>query len=488
MATLIQTHDAVAASTAPPPQESGRTLLWKWVAVLLPGAAIYFAPVMGMTANQRHLLAIFIATVIGLVARPVAMGLMAFLGMSTMAITRAIPASNILSGFGNQTVWLIFCAFIFARAVTVTQLGSRVAYLFIRRFGSSALSLGYSIAAADAVLAPFVPSDTARGGGIIYPIVRSVARAFDSLPGATSKRLGNYLVLVGFHTTYVASAMFLTGMAANAVIAEFALKIAHVDLTWMRWMIGAAVPGLITLFLVPYLLYALAPPTVRNTASARELAGAELLKMGPPSRKECWLVVIMLAVMTGWITSPWHGISNTVIALAGVSTIMLAQVLQWSEMLSESKAWEALIWFGAVIMMAEALQQQGVIALFSKAVFGSIQGRTWIFAFLALVVVYLYIHYGFASMTAHIVALYPGFLATALAAGVQPMLAALSFAYFSNLNAGITHYGTGSAPVYFGEGYVSLGEWWKLGFILSLVNLVVWLGLGMVWWKLLGWW
>jgi DASS family divalent anion:Na+ symporter len=166
----------------------------------------------------------------------------------------------------------------------------------------------------------------------------------------------------------------------------------------------------------------------------------------------------------------------------------LAQVLRWEDMLSERKAWDALIWFGALIMMAEALPQQGVITLLSDAVFRHIQGWAWMLAFLLLTVTYLYIHYGFASMTAHILALYPGFLATAIAVGVQPMLAAIALAYFSNLNAGITHYGTGSAPVYFGEGYVSLGQWWKLGFILSLVNLIVWLGLGMVWWKLLGWW
>ena len=488
MATLIQVQDVVAAEKAPLNQQSNRALLGKWTAVILTGLCLYFGPISGMTVNQRHLLAIFVATIIGLVARPVAMGLMAFLGLSAMAITRTVPANTILSGFGNQTVWLIFCAFIFSRAITATQLGSRVAYLFIRRFGSSALSLGYSIAAADAVLAPFVPSDTARGGGIIYPIVRSLARAFDSKPGPTAKRLGHYLVLVGFHTTYVASAMFLTGMAANVVIAEFAHKIAHVDLTWMRWMIGAAVPGIITLSLVPYLLYALAPPLIRNTGPARELASAEILKMGSVSAKERRLIAIMLAVMAGWITSPWHGISNTIIALAGVSIILLTQVLQWEDLLSESRAWDALIWFGAVIMMAEALQQQGVITLLSTAVFGRIHGWAWMLAFVVLVIVYLYIHYGFASMTAHIVALYPGFLATAVAVGVQPMLGALSFAYFSNLNAGITHYGTGSAPVYFGEGYVSLGEWWKLGLIFSFVNLAVWLGLGMIWWKLLGWW
>jgi DASS family divalent anion:Na+ symporter len=91
-------------------------------------------------------------------------------------------------------------------------------------------------------------------------------------------------------------------------------------------------------------------------------------------------------------------------------------------------------------------------------------------------------------MTAHATALYPSFLAAALAAGAPPLIAALALAYFSNLNAGITHYGTGSAPVYFGAGYVKQGTWWKLGFFISLMNLVFWVGIGMLWWKLIGYW
>src|SRR5438309_1805664 len=135
----------------------------------------------------------------------------------------ASPPAKTLSGFSNVTVWLVFTAFLFSRAFTATGFGIRVGYLFIRRFGWSPLSLGYSIAMADLVLAPFIPSDTARGGGVVFPITRSVASAFGSEPGPTSRRIGAFLVLVSFHTTYTASAMFLTGMAANPLIAEFAL-------------------------------------------------------------------------------------------------------------------------------------------------------------------------------------------------------------------------------------------------------------------------
>jgi divalent anion:Na+ symporter, DASS family len=171
-----------------------------------------------------------------------------------------------------------------------------------------------------------------------------------------------------------------------------------------------------------------------------------------------------------------------------LSALLLLRVLNWDELLAEKKAWDALIWFGALLMMADALNEIGVVSIISKAVFGYMAGWRWEAALVVLLAAYLYVHYTFASMTAHVTALYPGFLAAALAAGVPPLLAALPLGYFSNLNAGITHYGTGSAPIYFGAGYVSQGMWWKVGFIISVMNLIIWIGVGVPWWKLVGFW
>jgi len=72
--------------------------------------------------------------------------------------------------------------------------------------------------------------------------------------------------------------------------------------------------------------------------------------------------------------------------------------------------------------------------------------------------------------------------------GPPPLVAAMSLAYFSSIDASLTHYGTGSAPIFFGGGYVSQGTWWRVGFIVSLVQVTLWLGVGMLWWKVLGWW
>jgi DASS family divalent anion:Na+ symporter len=456
--------------------------------VIVPGLALWFLPIAGLAPPQRHLLAVFVATIIALVAHPVPMGVSAITAMTLLAITRTLPPARVLAGFANLTVWLVFSAFLFARAITVTQLGRRIAYLIIRRFGRSSLSLGYSLAAADVVLAPFVPSDTARGGGIMYPIVRSVAEAEGSSPGPTAAKLGSFLMLVGFHSTYTASAMFLTGMAANPLIADFARNLANVELTWVRWVSGSIVPGVLALSTVPLLIYKLVPPDKTEAAIARAGADRAIAEMGAMSRKERMLLVVMLSVMAGWITSPWHGMHNTIVALAGVSTLLLSRVITWEDLLSEGKAWDALIWFAPLLMMADALTETGVIGVLSGTLFSRVTGLTWAVGLPVLVLSYMYLHYGFASMTAHVTALYPGFIAAALLTGAPPLVAAMALAYFSSIDASLTHYGTGSAPIFFGAGYVTQGKWWKVGFLVSLVQVTIWLGIGMLWWKVLGWW
>jgi divalent anion:Na+ symporter, DASS family len=494
MTTAAQGPVSAASAAVSPPYAPGPTRrsrvrqLSRWLVVLVPGILLWTLPLGGLTPPQRHLLGVFVATILSLVAQPVPMGVSALTAMTFLAVTQTLAPARVLAGFSNLTVWLVFSAFLFARAVTITRLGQRIAYFFINRFGRSPLTLGYSIAAGDVVLAPFVPSDTARGGGIMFPVTRSVAQAAGSEPGPSAPRLGAFLMLVGFHATYTASAMFLTGMAANPLIAEFAAKGAHVELTWVKWITGSIVPALLTLTIVPLVIRRLVRPTIDDIGVVRAHARRQLADLGPMRRSEWWLVLVMLGVMAGWVTSPIHKVHNTVVALAGVCTLLLVGVLTWDDLLSERKAWDALIWFAPLLMMADALNEAGVIKVLSAGLFAHIGAWTGISALVLLAVAYKYLHYGFASMTAHVTALYPSFIAAAMIAGAPPLVSALVLGYFSSLNASLTHYGTGSAPIFFGAGYVGQGTWWRVGLLISLLNVVIWLGVGMIWWKVLGWW
>jgi DASS family divalent anion:Na+ symporter len=461
----------------------------RWLAVLAAGLLVFLLPRPdGVSVEGWRLLAIFVATVVGLVAQPLPMGAMVVLAITVTAVTKTVTVQVALSAFANPVIWLIVAAFLFARAVIATGLGRRIAFLFVRWFGSSTLRLGYALAGADFIVSPFIPSDTARAGGIIFPIARSLAEGYGSHPGPTARRLGAYLMQCAYHVGCTTAAIFLTSMAANPLAAEFAKQFAGIEITWGRWALGSCVPAAISLLLLPWLIYRLDRPELEQTPQARQIAARELAAMGTMTAAEKRLVVVLLAVIAGWVVQPWHGLHPAIVAYAGVSLLLLTGVMRWQDVLEERRAWDAFIWFGGLVMMADGLNQTGVIKAFTGALSEHLGSLAPMTALAVLVLAYVYAHYGFASMTAHITALYPAFLLLAVTHGAPALVAALALAYFSNLNASLTHYGTGPAPIFFGSGYVPLQTWWRVGFVVVLFHLAVWLGLGLVWWRVLGLW
>jgi len=466
-----------------------RSLVLRWLVVLAAAGAVLLIPrPEEIDPRGWRLLAIFVATIVGLIAQPLPMGALSILAITVAAATYTVTADVALSAFAHPVIWLIVAAFLFARAVTHTGLGHRIALLFVRWFGSSSLRLGYALAGADLVVAPVIPSDTARAGGIIFPIARSLAEGYESRPGPTAGRLGAYLMQCAYHVGCTTAATFLTSMAANPLAASFAQQFAKVEITWLGWIAASCVPAAVSLGVLPWLIHRLDPPELTHTPDAPRLAHAGLLKMGPMTSREKLLITILLVVIAGWMAQPWHGLHPAVMAYGGVSLIVLFGVIRWDDVLEEKRAWDAFIWFGALIMMADGLEKYGVIKLLTGFLGGRLSGWHWLAAFVVLIAAYTYIHYGFASMTAHITALYPAFLLLAVGAKVPAMVAALALAFFSNLNASLTHYGTGPAPIFFGSGYVRLETWWRVGFVVVLFQLVAWLGVGLVWWRLLRLW
>ena len=461
----------------------------KFAVPILIGLAIWFAPApVGVDPKAWHLFAIFVATIVGLIVQPMPMGAVAFIAIVITALTGTLTIGESLSGFGNPVIWLIVCAFMISRGFVKTGLGARVAYWLMSKLGKHSLGLAYGFVATDLLLAPAIPSNTARSAGIILPIIRSTALVFDSTPEAgTTRRLGSFLVKTSFQTQIITCAMFMTAMAANPLAVQFAGDLG-VQITWGGWALAACVPGLISLLLMPLVVYKFNPPEIKHTPAAAELGRSKLDAMGKMKPTEWILLGVFFLLLTLWIFGRQFGMHSATAALTGLAVLILTGVLTWEDVLNEKGAWNTLVWFAALVMMAAFLGKLGLINWFSAWIESSITGTDWISAFLILSLVYFYSHYFLASNTAHITSMYAPFLAVAIAVGTPPMLAALVLAFFSNLFSSMTHYGTGPAPVFFGTNYVEMGTWWKIGFILSLVNIVIWLGIGGLWWKLLGLW
>jgi DASS family divalent anion:Na+ symporter len=463
--------------------------VFRFIIPVLVAIGLWFVPPPeGVDAAGMHLLAIFVATIVGIILKPLPMGAVAMIGICASAVTKTLTINEALTGFGNRVIWLIVLAFFISRGFIKTGLGARIAYLFMAWLGKRTLGLGYGLIATDLVLAPAIPSNTARAGGVIFPILRSVAEAYDSRPvDGTARRVGAFLTKASFQGTVITSAMFLTAMAANPLAASLAAD-QGVTITWTRWALAAVVPGVVSLLLVPAVLYWLYPPEVRETPNASELARSRLREMGSVQRGEWVMLGAFVLLLTLWILSDTLAIHTTVTAMVGLVVLLVTGVLEWNDILSEKGAWDTLVWFAALVMMASFLNQLGVIPWFSATVGGWFAGVGWLSAFLGLSLIYFYSHYFFASNTAHVSSMYAPFLGVALAVGTPPLLAALLLGYFSNLFSSMTHYGTGPAPVLFGAGYVEVVDWWRLGLVVSLVNIPIWLGIGGVWWKVLGIW
>jgi DASS family divalent anion:Na+ symporter len=456
--------------------------------VLAVAAAVLMAgPPDGITAQNWRLLAIFLATIVGSIVRPVPPGAVIFLGICAIAVTGTMTPFDALRGYADPIVWLVLCAFMLSRGVAKTGLGRRIAYHFIRFLGQRSLGLAYALGATDVLLASIVPSNSARSGGIVFPIARSLAEAYESTPGPSRRRLGAFLMTAVYQCDVVACAMFLTGQASNVLIAKFALDTTGVDLTYARWIIGGVVPGVVSLLLVVYVIYRVYPPEVTHTPQAARFASDALAGMGPMSRDERMMLLVFALTAGLWMTSALHQINYTVVALIGVSTLLLTKVLAWDDILGDRPAWDTFIWYGGLVRMAEALGDSGVTRRFAEAAAQFTADWSWSIALVVLLLIYFYAHYGFASITAHVTAMFVPFLTVVIAAGALPMLAVLSLAYASNLQAALTHYGTTPAPIYFGARYVTQREWWRVGFITSVVTLAVWGTIGLAWWKLLGW-
>jgi DASS family divalent anion:Na+ symporter len=183
-----------------------------------------------------------------------------------------------------------------------------------------------------------------------------------------------------------------------------------------------------------------------------------------------------------------HSIDASIVALCGIGFLLLTNVLSWNELMGERNAWSTFIWYGGLVNMATALGETGLTKLFAASIGGQMSGMTWMAALTVLLIVFFYAHYLFASVTAHVLAMYIPFLAVILAAGAPAGLTILFLSFFATLSASLTHFGTTPGPIYFGTGYAKQATWWTIGLIASVLNILIWSTVGLGWWKLIGWW
>lgn len=493
---MTQTPVALPPADAAPPQPRVpkpsrlNPLIYQAGLPVVLAVGIYLLPVpVGVNPLGLHMLGIFVGTIVALILQPLPTGSVALIGLALAMITGTQTPADALSGFSNTTIWLIVASFFIAEGFLVTGLGERVALLFVARLGRSSLGLSYGMAFTDLILAPATPSNTARAGGVVYPIIVSLSKIenSDPEPDESRKRLGAYLLLTSLQVNVVTSAMFVTAMAGNPIAVAAAAKLG-VDISWAKWALAASVPGLASLIAVPWVMSKIYPPTVTATPEAPRHARERLKAAGPTSRHEKIMAATFVLLLVLWCTGTQLGVNATTTAFVGVAILLVTKVLTWKNLVTDTGAWQTLVFFAVLVGMASQLDTYGVIKWVGAVVSHGVAGLPWLVAFAVLTLVYFYAHYLFASNTAQIVAMYAVFLTAAIATGAPPLFSALVLGFIGNLFGGLAHYSSGPAGVIYGSGFIKTSEWFRIGFVMSLVLILIWTVLGGAWMKLIGIW
>ena len=461
--------------------------LWR-VAVMAAIVAIawFSGTPEGLKPQVWQLFGIYLATIVGLVLKPFPVPITVLLGVATSSILLS-NTKDVLAGYSNTALWLIFAAFALSVAFGKTGLGHRIAYHLVRLFGSTTLRLGYVTAFLDLILSPATPSNTARAAGIVYPINLSIAEAVGSYPGETAKKAGAYLLQNGYFATKVTSFLFATAMAPNYLALDFITKLTGVSLNWAQWAAAMFVPGFIMLMLIPLIGYMYERPSVKDIDN-KKIAADGLAELGPMKASEKGLIVIALLAITGWIL-PTFGIKidATAVAIVAMIATFVCGIISWDDLLKTKAAWNTLIWFGGILGLSSALTKGKFFEWLAKYLEAHMNFGLDPFMMLILIsIISVVVRYFFASGTAYISAMLPVFLIVGINAGIDPTLLAFIMIGTNAYGGSVTHYGAAPGPIIFSAGYNNVKDWWTVGLAIAVVCLVLNYVIGIPWWKIAG--
>jgi L-tartrate/succinate antiporter len=503
MSTITPPRGGAPAS---PEKAKAGAPLWKAIAPIAAVLLIAFLPPPdGLAQHAWYFFAIFVGVIVGLMFEPLPGGAIGLIGVTLVTVLSrwvlyspeelAKPGFKsfnaalgwALSGFSNTTVWLIFGAFMFALGYEKTGLGQRIALLLVKTMGRRTLTLGYAVTIADTLLAPFTPSNTARSGGTVYPVIRNLPMLYQSKPNDPSaRRIGSYIMWVAIAATCVTSSMFLTALAPNLLAIELVNKTAKLSFTWMGWFTAFAPVGILLLVLIPLITYWIYPPEVKQGDEVPNWAASELSKMGGLTTREITLAVLVLVALLLWIFGGDH-INATTAALVAISLMLLLKVVSWDDITANKAAWNTLAWFATLVALADGLNRTGFVKWFAEWVAVHITGVAPTTALIVLLLIFFFGHYLFASVTAHVTALLPVMLAVGTTIpGMNMQLYALSLCLTLGIMGVISPYATGPSPVYYGSGYLPSADYWRLGGIFGVIFIAAFLLIGLPWMTLIG--
>jgi len=443
-------------------------------------------PTPGLEAKGRIPLVVFLWSVALWILRPIPEYLTAILGAAVMILLK-VPGKEVLGGFADPVWWMVTFACILGAAIATTGLGRRIAYTIMDKLGTSPLRLLYGTTMTNNVLAPFTPSNTARGA-ILYGVTEGICDALGLKAG--EKKGDHTLTLANLYINTTNTNMFLTAMGGNALFVALLEKMTGHRVMWSDWFIAAFVPMLPVVLLLPYIVYRLFPPRESEWVRGREFVREQVSRLGPPSRAEKATLVIMLVTLALWATELVHKVPSTTVSFFMAIMLLFPGIgaVSWKDV-EKHMPWPMLLWLGFAMGMAGVVNSTGGFKWLVGRFFASspwVQSLAFAPFMLVVILAIIFIHPLFSGMNAMGMIVIPVVVQLATARGFDPFvagflatLAVTTAAFFLPFN---------SAPnlIFYGSGRFEVSDLLKGAIPLALLIAAALVGALYLWWPLIG--
>ena len=470
-------------------QQNPKIRIIKLAVCFLVPILILMSPVpQGLSKLAWQTLAVYMGAIFGIMLRPLPEPVVLIISMAALSIFfKGIHVA--LGAFAEATPWMIFTAFIIGQCFVETGLGARIAYFLIEKFGKNTLRLGYISTLTDLILAPAIPSNTARTGGLVYPIFRGLAETLDSRPGETARRAGSYFMILLYQNSLQTGSMFVTAGAIMPVLLKLTKDLMGGEIDWIQWAAAMSLPGLLGLLIIPYVVYKIYPPEIKEVCKT-SLTKEGKEKLGAMSVREKLLAFIFVGGIVCWSTASITKLDTTAVALTMLALCLLTGVISWEKVLKNGSAWSTFLWYAGIMSIANGLNKAGFFKWLGKWFEMNIHfaGMNQTFVLVGLILLTIVVRYVFASTIAFVVTFIPVIFVMGAAAKLPAIPLLLLCAASAQIASLLTHYGNACGPVLFGAGYVDQVTWWKIGHISVVICMSIYFLIGLPWWKILGLW
>jgi solute carrier family 13 (sodium-dependent dicarboxylate transporter), member 2/3/5 len=480
-------------------------------------AALAWALLGGLPAEQRALSAVLLLVVTYWVTEALALPVTALLGLTLCVLAGVAPAAEVFGAFSSSTIFLFIGSFIIARAMTLHGLDRRFSFFVLSLPGVARSTHRIVIAfGAVAALLSAVISNTAAVA-MLFPIALGVMGTLtglidkddDEVEGGTAApsaavpagpsvhgtrlRLGTALMLMTAYGASIGGLLTPIGSPPNLIGRRFIADLAGVEISFLDWMVMAFPVVAVMFVLLSVVLLVLNRPEVRHLEGAEEYVRTQRAQLGPFSRAERTTLTAFAIAVTLWVLPGVVGLvlgedaalsgllrarldEGAVALLAAVTLFLLPLdwrerrfTLEWAQAVRID--WGTILLFGCGIVLGTLLSSTGLADRVGTGV-AEMTGVTSVLALTVFAAVAAVLLSEAASNTASVGIIVPIVIPVAIAAGVDPLVPAMA-AVFGASYGFMLPVSTPPNAIVYGSGMVPITRMIRSGAVFDLLGAIV---------------